>query len=79
MTKEESDPRYIRLRRLLVERRVAAGLSQTQLASMLGKPQSYVSKVESGKRGIDVIEFVEYVGAIGVDPMRVLRVVLKED
>lgn len=78
MMATKSSPTHIRLRRVLVERRTAAGISQTDLAAMLGKPQSYVSKVESGERGIDVVEFVEYVRAIGGDPLRVLRLVLQE-
>ena len=32
------------------------GLTQVQVAKKLGKPQSYVSKVESNERRIDVIE-----------------------
>ena len=44
--------------------------------TMPGKPQSYVSKVESGERRLDVVEFVEFVRAIGDEPVRVLRSVL---
>jgi len=62
----------------LAEQRTEAGISQTDLAATLRKPQSYVSKVESGERGIDVVEFIQYVRAIGADPLHVLRVVLKE-
>jgi transcriptional regulator with XRE-family HTH domain len=36
--------------------RLGAGLTQGQVASALGKPQSYVSKCESGERRVDVIE-----------------------
>jgi transcriptional regulator with XRE-family HTH domain len=72
------DPKYLRLQRALTEKRIAAGMSQTDLAALLGKPQSYVSKVEAGERGIDVVEFVQFVRAIGADPLRVLRLVLKE-
>ena len=78
MAKEKYDPRYVRLQRVLIERRMAAGISQTELATMLGKPQSYISKVESGERGIDVVEFVEFVRTIGADPLRVLRLVMQE-
>ena len=77
MAKEKTDPKYVRLQRVLIERRIAAGISQTDLAAALDKPQSYVSKVEAGERGIDVIEFVEFVRAIGADPLRVLRLVLE--
>jgi hypothetical protein len=38
--------------------REAAKLTQAQVAAKLGKPQSYVSKVESGERRIDPPELV---------------------
>ena len=37
-----------------------AGLTQVQLAERLGKPQSYVSKVELGDRTLDFLEVREY-------------------
>lgn len=40
--------------------RVAAGLSQNQLASRLHKPQSYISRCESGTRRIDIFELQEF-------------------
>jgi transcriptional regulator with XRE-family HTH domain len=50
---------------------------QTELAARLGKPHSYVAKVELGDRRIDVIEFIEYCQALGISPrvafLRVLR------
>ena len=73
MPKAKFSPMYTRLRRLLVERRNMAGLSQVDVATALGKPQSYVSKVESGERRLDVMEFVEFTHALGADPVRVLR------
>ena len=78
MAKGKPDPKYLRLRRVLTDKRIAAGMSQTDLAALLGKPQSYVSKVEAGERGIDVVEFVQFVRAVGADPLRVLRLVLNE-
>ena len=77
MTRAKSSPLYFRLREVLAEKRQAAGLSQTDLAAKLDKPQSYVSKVESGERGLDVVEFVEWVRAIDADPARILRLVLQ--
>jgi transcriptional regulator with XRE-family HTH domain len=41
---------------LLRQARIEAGLTQKEAAEMLGKPQSFVSKVESGERRVDVIE-----------------------
>ena len=49
-------PAYERMRERLREARKAAGLSQKKVAEHLGKPQSFVSKVESGERRIDPIE-----------------------
>jgi len=40
----------------LKQARVDAGLSQQAVADKLGKPQSYVSKIESGERRLDVAE-----------------------
>jgi transcriptional regulator with XRE-family HTH domain len=41
--------------------RRAAGLTQTEVASLLGKPQSFVAKCESGERRIDVVELARFV------------------
>jgi transcriptional regulator with XRE-family HTH domain len=49
-------PRYQRMLARLREAREAAGLRQAQVAKQLGKPQSYVSKIESGERRIDPLE-----------------------
>lgn len=46
----------VRLRRARQE----AGLTQVEVADALGRPQSYVSKCESGERRIDVIELDDY-------------------
>jgi len=40
----------------LKQARVDAGLSQQAVADKLGKPQSYISKIESGERRLDVAE-----------------------
>jgi len=40
--------------------RVEAGLSQQAVADKLGKPQSYISKIESGERRLDVAEMKKF-------------------
>ena len=40
--------------------RESAGLTQAEVAQALGRPQSFVSKCESGERRLDVIELAEF-------------------
>ena len=40
--------------------RLAAKLTQQQVAQRLGVPQSYVSKCESGERRVDVVELERF-------------------
>ncbi len=47
------------LRTLLSNLRSEANLRQVDLADRLGKPQSFVSKYESGERRLDLIELRE--------------------
>ena len=59
----------------LREAREASGLSMRDLACRLGKPHSYVQKVESGERRLDVVEFVWYCRAVGQPARNGLAVV----
>ena len=61
------DP-YQRLCELLIRERKRAGLTQAALAAKLGRPQSFVSKIERGERRVDVVEFLEFVDALDADP-----------
>lgn len=45
---------------LLVKARLNSGLTQSQVAKALKKPQSWVSKCESGERRVDVIELNQF-------------------
>ena len=40
----------------LIKARKDAGLTQVEVADQLGKPQSFISKVESRERRLDIIE-----------------------
>lgn len=51
----------------LIEARRSAGLTQADLAGRLGKPQSFVSKVENGERRVDLIELVVLLRAMALD------------
>jgi len=43
-----------------------AGISQEEAGRRLGKPQSYVSKCESGERRVDVVELMAFARIYGV-------------
>ena len=70
-------PANQKLLELLNEIRAEKNIVQVELAARLGKPPSYVAKVELGDRRIDVVEFIEYCQALGISPrtafLRVLR------
>ena len=53
--------------------RKAAGITQVELAARLGRPQSFVSKVERGERRLDVIEFCQVAEALGRGPGEMLQ------
>ena len=73
MAKTLHTERHRKLRELLVERRKAAGLTQTVLAQRLGKPPSYVAKYELGERRLDLLEFLDIAAAIGFEPGELIR------
>lgn len=52
--------RYRQFVQRLRQARRQAGLSQVEVATALRKPQSFVSKCESGERRVDVIELEEF-------------------
>lgn len=56
----------------LIAARNAADLTQQQLAERLHQHQSFVARVESGERRIDVVELIVLARAIGVDPVKLL-------
>ena len=63
---------------LIVTKREAAGLTQTQLAQKLGEYQSFVARLESGQRRIDVIEFLELATILGFDPAKAIRLIQRK-
>lgn len=51
----------------LIKARKESGVTQVELADRLGKPQPWVSNVETGVRRIDFIEFVAIIRALGIE------------
>ncbi|EBS4566056.1 helix-turn-helix domain-containing protein [Salmonella enterica subsp. enterica] len=56
----------------LREARIASHITQEALASAFGRPQSFIAKVESGERRLDVVEFVRFCRLVGFDPASIL-------
>lgn len=73
MSRALHSPPYQKLRECLAEARRSASLTQLEVANLVGRPQSFVSKYENGERQLDVIEFIQVCKAVGVSPARVLR------
>lgn len=44
----------------LKKARITRGLDQERVAKLLGKTQSYISKIESGQRRIDIIALKKF-------------------
>lgn len=55
------------LRAYIKTLRRSAGLTQADVARRLNKPQSYVSKYESGERGLNILELRAICRALRVD------------
>jgi transcriptional regulator with XRE-family HTH domain len=59
------DHRYDLFEQALIETRLESNLTQEEVALRLNKPQSFVSKYESGERRLDIIELIDVCKALG--------------
>ena len=69
--------RYREFLARLRQAREAAGLTQVEAAVRLRKPQSFISRCETGERRVDVLEFEDFVklyGKVANDLLPDLRV-----
>jgi transcriptional regulator with XRE-family HTH domain len=60
------DPLYIEFIARLRHARKRQNLSQQQLGERLGKEQTFVSKVETCERRLDVVEAAKWCAALGL-------------
>jgi transcriptional regulator with XRE-family HTH domain len=65
--------KHTKLCEILTEGRKKAGLTQQELAKMIGKQQSFVAKYEGGERRLDLIELIEISNRIGLDLLSVVK------
>ena len=76
MAKSVFTDEYKIVLQVLIEERENAGLKQGDVTRTLGRPQSYLSKIEHAGRRLDVAEYIALCRAIGVDPVEVMAKVM---
>lgn len=75
--KHRYSQRHNKLRATLKEARLAAGLTQEQLCKKLHRNTKFVSQVETGTVMLDVLEFIEYAKALGLDAPALLAKLIR--
>lgn len=65
------------LRELFTQQRNQLGLSQRALGQKMGVLASFIGKVETGDRRLDIFEFIEYCKGLELDPIQVLQEIEK--
>jgi transcriptional regulator with XRE-family HTH domain len=79
VTKSIFHPSSDEFRHALTAARKGVGLSQSELAERLEKPQSFVSKYERGERRLDVLEFFQVADAMNIDPFHFLEKIYRNN
>jgi transcriptional regulator with XRE-family HTH domain len=77
MPKAQHAPRYRSLPPMLRRMREAASLTQRQLAEKLRVSHVFVHKSEVGERRVDVMEFIDWCIACGMDSDEAFRALRK--
>jgi len=72
MPKTLEDQRHDALIRYLIEKRGEAGLKQVELAERMKVYQSFIARLESGQRRVDVVELVKLGEVLGFDPTEIV-------
>lgn len=76
MPRTLGDARHEALIAFLIAKRKEMGLTQVELAARMKVFQSYVARLESGERRIDVVEFIKIGALLGFDPPEAIRTVM---
>lgn len=63
---------HIWLREFFLKRRQELGLSQRALCNRMNVVSSFVGKVETGDRRLDIFEFITYCKGLQLDPIDVI-------
>lgn len=68
MDKAINDSSYRAVLQWLKEARETEGLNMRDMALLIEEPHSFVQKIESGERRLDLYEYVIYCLALDLDP-----------
>ncbi len=77
MSRHLRTARHKALMAALKAAREHAGITQRELARRLDRGHSYVGKIESGERQLNVLEFCDYAAALEADAPDLLRMILR--
>lgn len=66
------------LREYFVQRRQELNLSQRALCEKMSVVSSFVGKVETGDRRLDIFEFIAYCEGLELDPIAVMQEIEKK-
>ena len=69
--------RHKQLVEAILAERKQAGIRQIPLAKKLKRSQTWIARIESGERRIDVVEFLELADAIGFDAPAMLAMLAR--
>lgn len=69
----QSSAAYRTVLATIVEARKSAGMTQRQVAKALGKPPSWIARIETRQRRMDLLEFIAIARALGLKEGELLR------
>jgi transcriptional regulator with XRE-family HTH domain len=73
MIKTTDDSQYQTLLEYLKNARAKKGFTVRDVAELIDESFQFVSKIETGQRRLTVHEYVQYCQALGVDPVKGLK------
>ena len=66
-------PNYRSVIEAVSKTRQSLGIPQRELARRLGKPPSFINKIEQLERRLDVLEFIAIAKALNINPTDLLK------
>jgi transcriptional regulator with XRE-family HTH domain len=68
LSKSLHSPEHLKLIDMITRHRRAAGYTQEYVSRAIGQHQSYIAKLETRQRRLDVVEYIAIAKVIGFDP-----------